>query len=734
MNSFSLFASLRRSLFLPLGLSLRQAAHEWASALCQCFALSAVVLPILLLVGLKNGIIESEWTRLMNDPDALLLSPRLIGQKYDVTWEELQDINRIKGVHVALPQLSLSHSQVFLDRKDELPDSSTSRQLQITLTRADDKLLTYHNCPVPAFEEGSAVQQAVLNDIARQTLKAKVGDEFILRPLSSNSSRAPLNLRVRIVGILPPDNKTQDEGNRNRVFLAEELGFELMNYNDGFPCAFTGEKLTGPAPLCRALLLVPSNKVQPAAPAATAPAPVAEEEAPGSNAEVEAFFAATDEDAAASEEEEEEEHAAADETPAPRAVAVSASAMLAPAAPSAPAASAGVTAEQLLLHARQQAQELGWSYPVIMQENESGTTAADEPCALPEGSQLIAPRVSGVISWEHLSQVQNLLPAMQNYAGSDWKIYPWNEPLGLLHSALTTERKGELTAPWNAPELLATLSRMQQPGRCTIYTGTGEGGTPDFARATRTEVKRVGVIPPGTTGSLVSMEIVTVPGLPVRPPHYLCSPEDLSLLSLTCYKEFYWDYLSNDPQRAFYFSNRRFGFRCYAASIDDVQAVKDKLESMDFSVKSSAEDIAKNRKMDANLQRLLMLIGALAGTGAIIALVFNLFNATERRKKEYAILRTLGLGRLALLSLPVYETAIIMALTLVVSFGIYHGVNMLMAHYLADMVSEGGRLCYIPVEQQLLIAAVTMALAVLAALLSSLRLCRLSPAAYIRES
>ncbi len=686
MNPFSLFASLRRSLFVPLSLSVRQAAHEWASALCQCFALSAVVLPILLLIGLKNGIIESEWKRLMNDPDALLLSPRIGLGKYDVTWDELRDINRIPGVHTALPQLSLSHSQVYLDKVDEAPTSGSDKLIQITLTRANDKTLTYYKCPVPVFREGSNEQEAVLNDTTAQMLKARVGDEFVLRPHSAGSSQAPLAFRIRVVGILPPDNKALDDGNRKRIFLAEELGFELMDFIDGFPCSLTGEKLSGPTPLCRSLLLVP-----PVPPAAPQPVADTEQAAPG-----------TEESA----------------TPEP--------------------ANEMAKAEPILRAAQKKAEALKWSYPVTIFKANRSKGEQVTVTSLPEGSFLLGPKASNDFSWEHMSQVKELLPALLPQTGQDWKLYPWNQPLGLQHLELSRRGDSTVTAPWNSPELMAELSRRRETGRCIIYTGTSnaaDDAKPDFSRAERHSIQHVGVMPPGRDGSLATMDIVTVPGLPVRPPQYLCAAEDLCQLSLACYKEYQWDYTNEDPQKAFFFSNRTFGFRCYAASIDDVQSIKDALEGMGFSIKSSAADIAKNRKMDANLQRLLLLIGALAGTGAIIALVFNLFNATERRKKDYAILRTLGLGRLALLTLPVYETAIIMVLTLLTSFGIYHGVNFLMARYLAgDIVTEGGRLCYIPLEQQLLIAAVTLALAVLAALLSSLRLCRLSPAAYIRES
>ncbi len=736
MLMLRLMASFRRTVLIPLGLSLRQATHEWASALCQCFALSAVVLPILLLIGLKNGLIESEKQRIMNDPDALMLSPIISAgnKRINITTEELADLGKMKGVRIALPQLAMSYSRAYLQKPDSTEEERQG--VQITLTRENDISLTHYQCPVPTFKRGSNHQEAVLNDAAAQLFGGSeevLGKEFILAPHVVHANQATPDIRVTIIGVLPPNYKSLDEGDRYRIFLSEELGFELMDYVDGFPCAFSGEKLNSPPPLAESLLLVP--RAPQAAKAPQTPEGQKEEiptDTADENAEKPAEPVATEENAAVPAEPEAAETA---EVSAKESVE-------APEKQEDETSSPTITAEALRHFAQEEATAFKWHSKMELEACRRNEGEKIRILSLPEGSYLITPRTRNGMSWIHMSQAKNLLPALQEKVGEDWFVYPWNRTLTLHSHTLFAQESATVSAPWNDPELLRKLSELRVPGRCILYTGTAEGGKegelPDFSRKQTfragMDKEAIFLSPSDARGhSAVVANIYTVPGLPIAPPHFLCAPEDLSALSLSRYKEFSWDY-SEPKEKAFYLTTRQFRFRCYAKSLNDVAYVQQELEKQGFEIKSSQGDIAKYQDMGMHLENLLLLLGSLSGTGAIIALAFNLFNATERRKKDYAILRTLGLGRVALLFLPIYETALIMTITLLLSFGIYHGVNLLMLPTLSEVLPVGASLCSIPPLQQVLIALLAMLLAVVAALISSIRLCRLSPAAYIRES
>lgn len=57
-------------------LALADLRHEWLLNLCMVLALAAVLTPLLLLLGLKNGVVETMRERLVQDPIYRELKPQ----------------------------------------------------------------------------------------------------------------------------------------------------------------------------------------------------------------------------------------------------------------------------------------------------------------------------------------------------------------------------------------------------------------------------------------------------------------------------------------------------------------------------------------------------------------------------------------------------------------------------------------------------------------------------------
>lgn len=716
-----------------MGISLRQIRHEWVSVLCQCIALSAVIMPVLLMLGLKNGIISSEWRRLMNDPDTLLLAPHFSSTRREVSFIELQEIAKFPGVQTIIPRLSTLDSQVFLysDKKPLDPQESWSQATQLVLTKAGDKTLTYYGCPIPVFQHGQKWQEAVLNHVESERLLAPIGSTIHMTGYRiSQGKRETFDLPLKVVGVLPPDNKSSDITNAQKVYVSEKIAFAVLDYYAGLPGFLTGEQAASPPPACRALLMIPDKetahlhalmkkrklfldrqgvpipwKLSSFLPSIFPSTPLLLQQR-GRISPNTALTYSTQ------------------KTPSFRR----------------PPASPSMT----LL--RQQWERFfpgtaltyskGGTLITASQWNEQQSEFLDDiPLTpLPNHAFLLFPPQGKGMAYQAY-YARYILPAVIEGMGEKWRIYPWNSGVKITYVTDKFEQ-GSVTSPWNDPDLLEKLSSRRSVRQCNLYTGASDAAptTPRFTRNDPNPLEiKIHTTVPGRAASHAVVNIVTVPGLNISPPHYFCAPEDLGILSLASQFPYNWDY--RKPQNeAFIPIDRQFGFRCYADSIENVAAVKKSLEDKGFTCVSSQADIAKNKTLDANLSRLLMVISALGGSGALIALVLNLFNATERRKKDYAILRTLGLGRMALVALPIYETVVIMTLTLTFSFGLYHGLAILMSHSFADMLPSGGTLCEIPLRHQVLILLGTLSLAAFSAFCSSLRLCRLSPAAYIRES
>ena len=695
----SFFSRLRRVFLLPMRLSLRQTGHEWASALCQCIALSAVIMPVLLMLGLKNGLISREWNRLLNDPDILLLAPHFSSPRKEVSFAELREIARLPGVQTVIPRLSTLDSQVFLysDKVPLDPGESWSQATQLVLTKEGDKTLSYYGCPIPVFNQGEEVQEVVLNHVESERLMAPVGSivhmtGFRISPDKKESFDIPL----RVIGVLPPDNRSSDIANVKKIYVPERIAYAVLDYYAGLPCLLTGEKSAAPPPVCRALLMLPDREIT------------------HLHTMMKKSAGFHDRDG----------------VPIPGPF----GSVLPPVFPTIllrergkqifPVTAMTYTRGGSLLSASQ------WN------RHQADTQNGIPVPRLPDQAYMVIPPPGKGMAYQAYYACR-ILPELAEGMGPKWKIYPWNPGIKITYVSDRFEQ-GDVSVPWNDPSLLENLSSLRTPGRCTLYTGPpASRKTSSHSKKESSATTREITIHPAVSGREAShavVDIVTVPGLHMTPPHYLCAPEDLGILRLSALFPYNWDYRKPSGE-AFTPIDRQFGFRCYADSLHHVDVVKKALEDRGFTCASSQADIAKNKTLDANLSRLLLLISALGGGGALIALVLNLFNATERRKKDYAVLRTLGLGRISLLALPVYETTTIMALTLALSFGLYHGLSTLMSRSFADMLPSGaGVLCEIPPSHQLSIVLGALSVAVFSAFCSSLRLCRLSPAAYIRES
>ena len=90
-----------RSLLQAFTLSLRDYRHEALLSACSVLGLSAVLAPLLVLLGVQHGIISSMTEQLLNDPRTLEIIPVGSG-KYDARWFE--QLTELPGSAFILPQ------------------------------------------------------------------------------------------------------------------------------------------------------------------------------------------------------------------------------------------------------------------------------------------------------------------------------------------------------------------------------------------------------------------------------------------------------------------------------------------------------------------------------------------------------------------------------------------------------------------------------------------------------
>jgi len=207
-------------LFQMLSLACADYRHEKLLSLCSVLGLAAVLTPLLILYGVKFGVVETMTERMKNDPRMLEVSPVSSGRFEARTLKELASE---KGVAFVLPRTRSISATMKLST---LPgDDGRRRSCIVSLepTAAGDPLLARYGCEVPALhlEKRDPAQAqprgglgvnlaslqlsgAVLTQEAAEKLGCAKGDMLVgsfERAFEGKISTA--RVKIRVAGILP---------------------------------------------------------------------------------------------------------------------------------------------------------------------------------------------------------------------------------------------------------------------------------------------------------------------------------------------------------------------------------------------------------------------------------------------------------------------------------------------------------------------------------------------------
>ena len=140
-----------RPLALIPGLAAAHLRHEWILTLCLVIALAAVLSPLLVLMGLKHGTIQTLRERLVEDPIFREIRP---AQTREFTPQWFETLASRPGVGflnpTILPLSSVINVALSGQTKNELFD--------LIPTASGDPLLLENGCVIPA--DGEAVLTA----------------------------------------------------------------------------------------------------------------------------------------------------------------------------------------------------------------------------------------------------------------------------------------------------------------------------------------------------------------------------------------------------------------------------------------------------------------------------------------------------------------------------------------------------------------------------------------------
>lgn len=213
-------AASRASLILRL--ALQDLWHDRYVSLCIAAALVAVIAPLLLLFGLKHGVVSQLQRELLDDPRNLEVR-MLTSGSYDAAW--LDEVRALPGVSFAIGQTRSLNTQADLlrDRQHFLEG------IELIPSAMGDPLLA----ETGTFPAGAGV---VLSEPAARRLDVVPGDRLTLaasRRLDGQAERG--RTQVSVLGVLPATRFP-----RPAAFVDLALLIELERFRDGHPSPLLG--------------------------------------------------------------------------------------------------------------------------------------------------------------------------------------------------------------------------------------------------------------------------------------------------------------------------------------------------------------------------------------------------------------------------------------------------------------------------------------------------------------
>lgn len=203
-----------------------------------------------------------------------------------------------------------------------------------------------------------------------------------------------------------------------------------------------------------------------------------------------------------------------------------------------------------------------------------------------------------------------------------------------------------------------------------------------------------------------------------------------ALLSAT---EDYRDGKTDDLSKPLLGARSYAGIRLFAKTLEDVAPLAEKLRVLGYEVRTRAAEIATVQSLDRVLTFLFVVIAGLAGVGYALSLAAGLWADIDRKRKELALLRLLGLSRFSILRFPAVQALTLAFLGVGVSLGLYFSLAALFNKVLAEGLARDEFVCRLLPYQMGGSLVLTLLVAFLASVLGGYRVAQIDPADSLRD-
>lgn len=186
-----------QGLKLSAVLAARDWFYEYSLSLCAVLALASMLMPLLILQGVKDGIIASLREKLLSDPEVLIITPTGGGPEGSYTEAFIDSLRSIPGVRFAIGRTRDSATDVIL-RHGEQPEL----MVQMEPCAKGEPILGHYGLSNPRDGEQPEI---VLSFRAAQKLGVKAGDtvETGLGRKTPQGKLEDATLTFRVAGVFP---------------------------------------------------------------------------------------------------------------------------------------------------------------------------------------------------------------------------------------------------------------------------------------------------------------------------------------------------------------------------------------------------------------------------------------------------------------------------------------------------------------------------------------------------
>ena len=191
---------------------------------------------------------------------------------------------------------------------------------------------------------------------------------------------------------------------------------------------------------------------------------------------------------------------------------------------------------------------------------------------------------------------------------------------------------------------------------------------------------------------------------------------------------------NSDGSPAFLLGRRGYSsFRMYASGMDAVAPLAADLEKEDMRISTKADRIEEIKSLDAGLSLLFWIIASASSLGGTACLLSSIYASVERKRREFAVLRLLGLHGFRLGVFPLVSSLALTLCGMAASLGMFHAMAGTIGIFFARHLEEGERVCALGLTEQVGAVLVAACLAVLAGGAAALRLNSIEPSESLRD-